>query len=254
MLLLPRRPEPVATVLRAVPGADPDLPRRGTLSTAETTAVLAVLRGGGRMRFVSGGTRPGPLPFALLRLAGAVPVLDWIAERQHHLPEPPPPLPRPPLFDGPRPDPSRPPAPLLALPAASGCERESDPDGVGARDLQAWQLDAGTVLWAVPCGSDNFSRSTLFLLAGGDAVRPVAFPDLPHDPATASDLLDNAVVDPDGRRIDSLRLGRGLGDCGEARSFGWDGSGFRLTSARLMPLCRGLPPADWPLVYAPPTG
>lgn len=252
-LVLPRRPDPVTATLRPGRAADDPAPSsRGALSTPETTAVLAVLRGGGRIAFLPAGSPRSSRPLATLRLSGAPAALDWIAERQRHLPEQPPPSPTPPVFDGPRPDAAHPPAAVSTLPEAAGCARDADPDSPGATDLSAWRLGPAETLWALPCGSDNFTRTTLFVLDGPGGARPVAFPDLPDAPHAAVGTLANAVVDPDGRRIEAVDLARGLGDCGRSRGFRWDGSGFRLVSARLMPLCRGLPVRDWPVVYRGP--
>ena len=62
-------------------------------------------------------------------------------------------------------------------------------------------------------------------------------------------ILVNVEPGPDGTGITAIQPSRGLGDCGDLRSYRWDGTRFRLTLARLMIACRGLAPEDWPVVY-----
>ena len=56
-------------------------------------------------------------------------------------------------------------------------------------------------------------------------------------------LLVNASWDADSQTISSYSKGRGLGDCGNAETFVWDGATFRLISAYGMDQCRGS--LDW---------
>ncbi len=56
-------------------------------------------------------------------------------------------------------------------------------------------------------------------------------------------LLVNADWDEAGQTLSSFAKGRGLGDCGNAESYVWDGSQFRLISAYGMSECRGS--MDW---------
>lgn len=52
-------------------------------------------------------------------------------------------------------------------------------------------------------------------------------------------LLVNASWEPQKQQLDSLSKGRGLGDCGNAESYVWDGTMFRLISAIGLNECRG---------------
>ena len=67
----------------------------------------------------------------------------------------------------------------------------------------------------------------------------------PHPPG----VLVDAEPGPDARDIAATAPKRGLGDCGDFRSYRWDGSRYRLVLARLMTACRGLGVEDWPVVY-----
>lgn len=52
-------------------------------------------------------------------------------------------------------------------------------------------------------------------------------------------LLVNAHWDGERQILSSYAKGRGLGDCGNAEKFIWDGQQFRLIEASAMPECRG---------------
>jgi hypothetical protein len=59
----------------------------------------------------------------------------------------------------------------------------------------------------------------------------------------ALQLLVNANWDAGSQTISSYAKGRGIGDCGSAESYVWDGAQFRLISAIAMDQCRGS--LDW---------
>ena len=52
-------------------------------------------------------------------------------------------------------------------------------------------------------------------------------------------LLVNASWDDNEQTLGSYGKGRGLGDCGSAENYVWDGERFRLIDASAMPECRG---------------
>ena len=233
---------------------------RGTLSAGEVAALLPTLRPAGRLILSQPPLRAGGRAAILgtIRLAGAAPALDWVAARQRTLPEMPSFPASLPLFDGSRPDPRHLPRAVTMLPAVRACQREdagdasaSDgSDGAGGTGVTVWRLGPSVALWSIPCGSGNFDRETLFVLAGPHATAATAsFTTLmqmaPHPPG----MLVNAETAPDGRDITATAPDRGLGDCGDYRSYRWDGTRFRLVLARLMTVCRGLAVEDWPIVY-----
>jgi hypothetical protein len=59
--------------------------------------------------------------------------------------------------------------------------------------------------------------------------------------------LTNGGWDPKTRLLGSYEKGRGLGDCGSAESYAWDGRRFRLIEATTMGECRGS--HDWITVW-----
>lgn len=223
---------------------------RGILSAGEVAALLPGLRGGGRLLLVA---LPGPgghaQPVGAIRLSGAGAALDWIADRQRHPPEPLPVAASAPAVDIAQPDPRHVPAVVAGLPAVRACRRQDDDDP--AADTAAWALGGSVSLWRIACGSGNFDRDTLFVLQGprpGEAA-PAAFGSLAGMMQRPPGMLANAETTPDGRELIATEPSRGLGDCGDVRSYRWDGMRFRLREARLMTACRGLAPEDWPLVY-----
>lgn len=60
-------------------------------------------------------------------------------------------------------------------------------------------------------------------------------------------FLVNSHWDPEAGTLSTYAKGRGLGDCGTAESFVWDGAMFRLTERREMNSCRGS--IHWITVY-----
>ncbi|WP_162843467.1 DUF1176 domain-containing protein [Parasphingopyxis lamellibrachiae] len=60
-------------------------------------------------------------------------------------------------------------------------------------------------------------------------------------------FLVNTYWDPEEGTLSTYAKGRGLGDCGTAESFVWDGEMFRLTERREMNNCRGS--IHWITVY-----
>ncbi len=237
-----------AVTLRLLPSGPGVL--RGALSAGEIAALLPVLHGSGRIVLSRPPQRPGAraAPLGILRLAGAAAALDWIEQRQRRVPDPLPAFRPPPPFDGPQPDPLRLPEAVASLPAVRACARQGDSDGP-AGGIAAWQLEPSVALWSMSCGNGNFDRDTLFVLAGPGAAAPAGFTTLlqmaPHPPG----VLVDAEPGPDGRDIAATAPSRGLGDCGDFRSYRWDGSRYRLVLARLMTVCRGLGIEDWPVVY-----
>ena len=236
-----------AITVRLQPGAAGTL--RGTLSAGEVGLLLAVLHGGGRLPLLP-VVRPGirAVPLGVLRLAGAAPALDWIEARQRRTPESPAAVPSPPPLDpGPSPDPRHPPPAVAALSAVRDCRRQDSE--AASDDVAATRLSATASLWQVPCGSGNFDRATLFVLAGPGHAAPARLGVPPGFPARPPGLLVNVQASADGRELGADEPSRGLGDCGDTRTYRWDGTRYRLVSARLMPACHGLAPEDWPVVY-----
>lgn len=109
---------------------------------------------------------------------------------------------------------------------------------------EAHALGGGKTLVLLPCGSGayNFSTAPYILTAGGKPVR-ARFDVSPGMVAEGPQELVNASFDAKTGRLESYSKGRGIGDCGSAEAYVWDGAMFRLVEARSMPECRGS--VDW---------
>jgi len=120
--------------------------------------------------------------------------------------------------------------------------------------LEVHALDAGHALVLLPCDAGAYNVSAVPLVAAGGAgawqfhLAPFDHvPGFTHD-AGAPPLIVNARWNPARGELSSFAKGRGLGDCGTAETYRWDGARFRLTEARSMPVCRGA--WEWPVLYS----
>jgi hypothetical protein len=120
--------------------------------------------------------------------------------------------------------------------------------------LETHQLDAQHALVLLPCNAGAYNVSAVPLVAAGGPgqwqFRIARFDHVPGftgDPGTPP-LIVNARWNPARGELSSFAKGRGLGDCGTAETYKWDGTQFRLTEARSMPVCRGA--WEWPILYS----
>jgi hypothetical protein len=147
---------------------------------------------------------------------------------------------------GPTPDAST----LVSLIEGSSCKDER----FNVTEDTAYSLGSfdgkARALVMISCGSGayNFS-STAFIgieeSSGKWQFSPAMF-DYGEAIRTADEslqLLVNANWDATNQTISSFSKGRGLGDCGNAENYVWDGARFRLISAYGMEQCRGS--LDW---------
>lgn len=109
-------------------------------------------------------------------------------------------------------------------------------------EAERFALGGGKTLLLLPCGQGAYNSSTeAFILAPGTRPEPAKF----NAPVGYGDMdgkrhwLVNADFDTKTGELGSYSKGRGLGDCGSAESFVWDGAMFRMVEARSMPECRG---------------
>ena len=114
--------------------------------------------------------------------------------------------------------------------------------------VEAYALGGGKTLALLPCGSGAYNFSAVaYVVERGKAV--VARFD--HVPGwTESEgiaTLVNGGWDPTKAELSSYVKGRGIGDCGSAETFVWDGAMFRLVEMRAMGECRGS--ANWLRVW-----
>lgn len=120
--------------------------------------------------------------------------------------------------------------------------------------LESHALDGTHILLILPCDAGAYNVSAVPLLASGEpGARQFRLAPFDHLPgftgdASAPPLVVNARWNPARGELSSFAKGRGLGDCGSAETYRWDGTRFRLTEARSMPVCRGA--WEWPVLFS----
>lgn len=120
--------------------------------------------------------------------------------------------------------------------------------------LDAYSLDAAHALVLMPCDAGAYNISAVPLVVTGEqGKRQFSIARFDHIPGSTGDasappLLVNARWSPPRGELSSFAKGRGLGDCGTAETYRWDGERFRLIEARSMPVCRGA--WEWPVIYS----
>ncbi len=123
-------------------------------------------------------------------------------------------------------------------------EKQSECEGLYEGDenvpeVETFALGSGKTLALLPCGAGAYNYSSVaFVIAGGKAER-----------AVFDDGNDGALVNAGfgNGRLSSYNKGRGIGDCGNADTYVWDGKRFRLIEARSMGECRGS--TNWLITY-----
>jgi hypothetical protein len=139
---------------------------------------------------------------------------------------------------------------LISLVESSACKEER----FNVTEDVAYSLGRidgrAKALILLSCGSGAYNFASAAYIAteiseGKWDFEPAAF-DYGAMPSTMDKslpLLVNADWDEAGQTLSSYAKGRGLGDCGNAESYVWDGARFRLISAYGMSECRGS--MDW---------
>lgn len=244
----------IATV-RAV-SDDGDERAAADLTAAQAAAVVAAAANGQALQVAAGGK-----PIGAVSLAGSSAALRWMDDRQKRAggvtalvakgPAPAsavPAAPPPPLVQA-APAvsqaglPSKPPRAVMAL--MGDCD--DDIASLGVAPIAA-RLSPDLTLWAPLCtrGAYNMIYSFAVVDAKGAAYRlPIRYADTVEP---TSELM-NVGYDPVTRTLSNFEKGRGLGDCGAANTWVWDGKGFAPASQQLMGECRGVAPDDWPTSY-----
>ncbi len=132
---------------------------------------------------------------------------------------------------------------IAALQARTSCDAEQG----AAEGHEAYHLSGSTWLALVPCGSGAYNFMSVPVLVNrsiGRRMKVASFDFAPgFTEAGGPPMLVNADWDTTTGRLSSYAKGRGLGDCGSAETYTWDGSKFRLLSKIAMEECRGV--IDW---------
>jgi Protein of unknown function (DUF1176) len=118
------------------------------------------------------------------------------------------------------------------------------------------RLDRDTSLRGFSCkdNSGAYNLASVFLIVPDNApqaARPVkfAFPAALAAKAPPDVLAINASFDQKTMTLSTFNKGRGLGDCGAAEDWVFDGQAFQLALLRSMPHCKGITDGDWPVHY-----
>jgi hypothetical protein len=248
-----------------IPGVGPvqaagsDAGVRAQLVGQAASAMIAALRNGQSLEFASGGQEVGEIS-----LAGSAATLLWVDDQQGRVGTVTA-LARP----GPNPAPTVPPGaapPLIAAVAAvdqsgvparaprsmiNGIEDcQLDPAITDPSDIVA-RLAPGQMLWGPECQMGAYNEVTVFFLGDehGGNLKRISFPEPAGSDQASDDLLVNAEFDPKTQTMITFSKARGIGDCGAATDWIWDGKAFQVISETIMPACRGVLSDDWPPLF-----
>jgi hypothetical protein len=132
---------------------------------------------------------------------------------------------------------------LAQMNKMSGCDAEYDRDFPQA-PAETGALGDGATLVLLPCGSGAYNMlSAAFVVRAGKPVRAT----FDNEPRGLDGELINVSWDAGTGTLSTHAKARGIGDCGEAVTYAWDGSRFRATQIDRMDECRGS--ANWLTVW-----
>lgn len=120
-------------------------------------------------------------------------------------------------------------------------------EGESRPDVERHALGDGATLVLVPCGAGAYNFSTVPYVVKAGKAQVAAFDSSPGWTGDGPPMLVNAGFDAKTGELGSYAKGRGIGDCGSAETYVWDGTRFRLTEARAMGECRGS--SNWLAVW-----
>ncbi len=203
-----------------------------------------------------------------ISMSGATAALLWIDDRQQRLDTPTAfvrsggkapdamlPLPAAPVIVAAKPQSGTAPKPDPAILAQVRKVCEGD-DRAALEDSAALSPTLFLYSYACPDMSGAYNMNGVFMIVAAgnpkaaravDFVWPFKMADQPQDhPRT---LATNASFDPKSMELQTFNKGRGIGDCGTAETWVFDGRAFRLAELSMMSECMGVPPDDWPVLY-----
>ncbi|MBB3932633.1 hypothetical protein GGR25_003691 [Kaistia hirudinis] len=239
----------------AVPGAD-------------VPAILALLRKDDILALSVDKSSGGPLA-ATLSLDGASATLLWLDDQQKRLgtvtalakkgrkpATAVPPVPPLPVIHAAAPTAEVPqtlPAAVLDLAKNGDCA-----DSMDAIEPIVADLGGGRRLYGALCGAGAYNFAAQFWMTRNGGAPETARFILP--PALASNddegggleeqgILINPFFDEKTMTLVAFAKGRGIGDCGEAQEWVWDGEAFQLSHMSAMGECEGVPSEGWPVLY-----
>lgn len=201
--------------------------RGGTFATLSLAGAAAALRyidaEQGRAGTVTATVARGPRPATAVPPARALPVIVALA----------------PSGTAAKPDTAQ----LAQMKRIGKCE---DRPGLGAIwDPEVAALGGGATLVILPCSAGAYNViGALFVIRDGqvravEVDSPSGFEETGADSATPVHSVVNGAFD--GGVLISQAKGRGIGDCGVAQDYVWDGVRMRLVEQHEMRECRGNP-------------
>lgn len=238
--------------------ADQPMGRVGATDAVKVVRALAA----GKSAAISAGSQT-----VALSLAGASAAMLWIDERQGRLETP-----NALVRVGERPTSARPPelpqvtaapavdqagfgdegqtlpAAIEALPAVKACREETSWNEYVQKAVLSARLAPDRELWAVPCFAGAYNLGLAVYVTGPSGRDPIPAA-LPTAEGETTDTVVNAEYDPATRSLSGFNKGRGLGDCGIAQRWVWNGRGFALAEQSEMRECAGVPPDLWPSLW-----
>jgi Protein of unknown function (DUF1176) len=113
---------------------------------------------------------------------------------------------------------------------------------------RAFVISDDTDLILITCSRGAYNFSDIAFVRRNGTLTPARFDHIFSWGDTLEiPFLVNTYWNPEDGTLSTYAKGRGLGDCGTAESFVWDGEMFRLTERREMNNCRGS--VHWITVY-----
>jgi hypothetical protein len=136
----------------------------------------------------------------------------------------------------------------IAQDEAAGLREQSECLEPNARRNEAFAISHDTVLHLISCEGGAYNFGDMAFVTQNGIRRPAEF-DAPTGwgETVGPAVLVNAWWNPEEGALGTYAKGRGIGDCGTAQRFVWDGSSFRLVEQREMNDCRGS--IHWITVY-----
>jgi hypothetical protein len=143
---------------------------------------------------------------------------------------------------------------MVSLIESSGCIEERSSVTEDTVFSLGKHADGLRALAIISCGTGAYNMSSVpFIGRSADGKKwsfvPASFdnPAMPKLEASSAVYLVNYSWDAETQQLSSYNKARGLGDCGNAETYVWDGATFRLVQAYAMSECRGS--TEWMTIW-----